>query len=434
VKKLLLFAQAPPPLHGQSFMVEQVLIGFGGDARSQNKSPSPHTPFACFHVNCRVSRDLEEIGRMRLQKAGLLLKYCFQAIRCRVRFGGMYFFYIPAPAMRSAIFRDWLVMALCRPFFRHLILYWQAAGLGEWLEKEALPWERWLTRILLGRPDLSIVMGAFCRIDAVALRSRKTIVVPNGIPDPCPEYYQKILPERRARATARAQLNSAGSSRLGESSAGGTEPRLFRVLFLSLCTREKGLFDALEAVVAKNRELARRSACLRVQLTVAGKFWREDELLEFQRRLHEPDIAAGANAEAAALTARAGIPEPLVRYCGFVGGEEKRRLFRESDCFCFPTYYRAESFGLVLVEAMAYGLDIITTNWRTIPELLPPGYAGIVEPRSPQQIAAAMDYFTHEYHGETLRARFENTFTVTEWLERMTAALNEVDMDGENSE
>jgi len=46
----------------------------------------------------------------------------------------------------------------------------------------------------------------------------------------------------------------------------------------------------------------------------------------------------------------------LVEYCGFVTGAEKSRLFREADVFCFPTYYPAESFGLVVLEAMAHGL------------------------------------------------------------------------------
>ena len=45
--------------------------------------------------------------------------------------------------------------------------------------------------------------------------------------------------------------------------------------------------------------------------------------------------------------------EPMVDYRGFVSGAGKEEVFRESDCFCFPTYYAAESFGLALVEAMA---------------------------------------------------------------------------------
>ena len=44
------------------------------------------------------------------------------------------FYYVPAPGKRVALYRDWLVMLLCRPFFKNIILHWHAAGLAKWLE------------------------------------------------------------------------------------------------------------------------------------------------------------------------------------------------------------------------------------------------------------------------------------------------------------
>src|SRR5439155_20940380 len=107
----------------------------------------------------------------------------------------------------------------------------------------------------------------------------------------------------------------------------------------------------------------------------------------------------------------APAPEQVVHYHGFVSGEEKKRLFLTNDCFCLPTYYPAESFGLVLVEAMAYGMIIIATNWRTIPELLPRNHPGTVEPRAPKKISAAMESCLRTYRGKTLRQRFEDEYT-----------------------
>jgi glycosyltransferase involved in cell wall biosynthesis len=359
-------------------------------------------------VDCQFSDGIDDIGRIRWQKLWRLLRYCLEAIWCRFRYGVTTFFYIPAPPMMSAIGRDWLVMALCRPFFPRRIYYWQAAGLGEWLTSRARPWQRRLTRALLGKPDLSIVMGEYCRTEGVALDSRLTVVVPNGVPDPCPEFAQTILPARIAQATVRRRLFSE------EQSQGPASPAFFRVLFLSLCTREKGLFDSLEAVALANEELRQKRSPLRVQLTVAGKFWREADRQEFDKRIQRPD-----------LMGRTG--EPLVRYCGFVAEADKKRLFVESDCFCFPTYYEAESFGIVLVEAMAFGLPIITTRWRTIPELLPAGYDGIVPPKSPERIAPVMlEYLQREYDSG-LRAWFLDHFTERQYADKMVTALESVD-------
>src|ERR1051325_2893803 len=136
--KLLVFAHTPPPHHGQSYMVRLMLEGLGGDRRKHRNGVQPSADDServdCYHVNCRLSRKLEDIGDMRLWKFVLLLYYCLQAIWCRYRYGITDFYYVPSPGKRSALYRDWTVMFVCRPFFPRLILHWHAAGLAKWLE------------------------------------------------------------------------------------------------------------------------------------------------------------------------------------------------------------------------------------------------------------------------------------------------------------
>ena len=79
-------------------------------------------------------KSLEDIGEFQGTKILLVFFYSLQAIWCRFRYGVENFYYVPAPGKKVALYRDWLVMLLCRPFFKRVILHWHAAGLGKWLE------------------------------------------------------------------------------------------------------------------------------------------------------------------------------------------------------------------------------------------------------------------------------------------------------------
>src|SRR6266478_2194162 len=80
----------------------------------------------------------------------------------------------------------------------------------------------------------------------------------------------------------------------------------------------------------------------------------------------------------------------MVDYLGFVSGQKKNELLREADLFCFPTFYQNENQPVNLIEAMAFGLPILTTRWRSIPELFPPGHGCLVDIGSPGQVASAL--------------------------------------------
>jgi L-malate glycosyltransferase len=65
------------------------------------------------------------------------------------------------------------------------------------------------------------------------------------------------------------------------------------------------------------------------------------------------------------------------------------RLMRESDLFVLPS--RFETQGCVLIEAMASGLPIVSTNVGGIPETVASGYAVLVQPGDAPALADAID-------------------------------------------
>jgi glycosyltransferase involved in cell wall biosynthesis len=64
-------------------------------------------------------------------------------------------------------------------------------------------------------------------------------------------------------------------------------------------------------------------------------------------------------------------------------GRAKNEAFGRADLFAFPSVAPYESFGLVLIEAMAWGLPIVASDWRGNREVLTPEAGAIFFPVSP---------------------------------------------------
>lgn len=104
----------------------------------------------------------------------------------------------------------------------------------------------------------------------------------------------------------------------------------WRILFLSRILKTKGIYETVQAAAILGKKHPN------LELVVAGNGPELDKVRSFAR-----DIGA-AN----------------VVFSGYVRGEEKRRLFEDSHMFCLPSY--SEGFPVAIVEAMAFGLPVIT--------------------------------------------------------------------------
>jgi glycosyltransferase involved in cell wall biosynthesis len=62
-----------------------------------------------------------------------------------------------------------------------------------------------------------------------------------------------------------------------------------------------------------------------------------------------------------------GRREGWVKYLGFVPNDDLPVLYAGAKLFAFPSLY--EGFGLPVLEAMASGVPVITTNRSSIPEV-----------------------------------------------------------------
>ncbi len=84
-----------------------------------------------------------------------------------------------------------------------------------------------------------------------------------------------------------------------------------------------------------------------------------------------------------------GVPD--VTFLGHVSGQVLPRIYASSDIFCAPAS-GGESFGIVLLEAMASGVPVVASAIPGFSQVVASGSEGLlVPPRDPQAWARALD-------------------------------------------
>lgn len=99
------------------------------------------------------------------------------------------------------------------------------------------------------------------------------------------------------------------------------------------------------------------------------------------------------------------------------------------DVFLMPSY--SETYGLVLIEAMAMGLPVISTTSGGVPELVRHGVDGLlVEPKNVPQLAEALMKLARQpavrrRMGASGRERFLQTFREDQCIDRVIELIDE---------
>ncbi|MBD8528785.1 MULTISPECIES: glycosyltransferase [unclassified Massilia] len=129
----------------------------------------------------------------------------------------------------------------------------------------------------------------------------------------------------------------------------------------------------------------------------------------------------------------AGLSD-TVYLAGRLSDSALHSLFVRASLYCMPSTYRAEAFGVVLLEAMAHGLPIVATDipGSGVPWVNQHGLTGLNVPVSdPRALADACIRILssteeHARYAEGARARFLSEFTEDVSVKRMLSAYNQI--------
>ena len=112
---------------------------------------------------------------------------------------------------------------------------------------------------------------------------------------------------------------------------------------------------------------------------------------------------APAFADAVRRQVRAAGLEARIAFPGDCGAAEMEALYDASSLFVLPSHF--EGYGMVLTEALARGLPVVSTTGGAIPHTVPPGVGELVPPGDAAALAAALRTLLAPGTGAGERAR-----------------------------
>lgn len=286
--------------------------------------------------------------------------------------------YVPIAQAWLPFLRDCLFLIPAKLMRRKVIIHLHGGYFAKFY-RETSPLVRWIIRYALRSVAFAIVLGK--NVEGVfegIIPAERIRMIPNGIPD---LFARQAHPEKDHRRPA--------------------------VLFLSTLMGEKGFLDLLCTLPLVRERFGEFRAIF------AGAWYRQSDKEAAKRHVSRFELG------------------PNVEFVGAVDPTKKQQLLENSDVLVFPTKYPFEGHPYVILEAMAAGLPIISTNWACIPEMVQDSLNGfLIEPGNTDELAEKLclllaDGALRKKMGQASRERFLAEFTFEKFAERIRAVFEE---------
>lgn len=258
---------------------------------------------------------------------------------------------------------------------------------------------------VLGRPVLCHLhgrpMGRLFRRDPPGFvrwgmaRAAVTVVLSPGLA----RQFEAMFPGRRLEVVP--NVVEVGRFRPGERPPGGG----LRILTVGRLSREKGTWDLLEVAAL----LRGRGVEAEFRLVGIGETAAEERALR-------------------ARAAAAGLDDTVV-FLGSRRGEDLVREYAGADVFFLPTH--AEIFPNVVLEALAAGLPVVTTNVPVIPEMFGPVEGILHDPGDTEGMAGSLERLSRDAAlrasmGAAARGLAETRYHVEAAADRLATLFEEM--------
>lgn len=305
-QKLLCILHRSPPSHGAAKV---------GDFIAQ--SVLLQDSFDCRFITIRSSDTIGDIGKVNFKKIYFVLELYLKILAALVIFRP-HKIYFTASIRSVAFYRDVLLSTLWKIYAMltsvEIFYHYHTKGVNDFVAASSRNIS--LTRFFLRDVNL-ILLSPMLQDDFQKVQTYKNIFfLPNGVEDLADN---RVIQQRDYEGTK-------------------------HVLYLSNMIKSKGYFEVLK--------LARLTCKDDLHFHFAGGWQDSKEEQEFLELISQPPLSK------------------RVTFHGFISGEKKKALFESSHLFIFPTRYINEAFPLSVLEALSYGLPILSTDEGSLPYIL----------------------------------------------------------------
>lgn len=335
-----------------------------------------------YFLRMNFSQSETEVGRFSFRKVFHLFILIIKTVALLIRRFPCVLYYPPASPHMVPVLRDIFFLIIVRPFSRGTVFHFHAGGLPEFVNSLNNPIRFFAKRAYL-KPDLGIEISNSQVKEVDGFYAKKRIVIPNGLDVPA-----KKCEDKKA------------------------ENEIKRILFVAGLRRTKGVLDLIETA-QKLKEMK-----LDFIMDVVG-LWQESET----EKLFHAELS------------KHNLKDNILIH-GKLIGQDKWDLYNSATLFFFPSYYESENFPLVLIEAMAFGLPIVSTKWRGITEMVDQGDSGFLcEVGKCDEFAEAIrslfvDQDLHDKMSKSARSLYENNYTQNGFISSMAEAFEDVTSNG----
>ena len=282
-------------------------------------------------IEMRFARTLSEVNRFSVRKIGLAVWLWLRLVWALPRAKALYICFSPNG---FSYYRDCLYVLLAKLLRVPAILHLHGRGLPEMRRSK---WAELFQKMVL-KGQTVILLGESLRAEIEGLDC-KSAIISNCLDD---------------------------SAFIGPATKQWVPHDPIRLLWLSNLFQAKGIETLLAACEILH---AQGIAC---HLTIAGAGGDISEA-ELGTLLEKYQMHAAAT------------------YLGPVSDPERQDAFKNSELFIFPSHYANEAQPLVVLEAMAANVPVITSNIATLPEFVRDGETGrLCPPKAPEELANAL--------------------------------------------